>query len=65
MHSNVRQLLVFIHTKNAVRVKKRLSVVRFFSPMTENIVSAKPRVQDVLMVLNTAETNKEWKIEAN
>lgn len=32
--------------------------------MTENIVSAKPRVQDVLMVLNTAETN-EWKIEAN
>lgn len=44
-------------------VKKRL--VRFCSPMTENIVSTNPRVQHLLMVLNIAETNKVWKIESN
>lgn len=59
---------VYTHNKCRCKlgeVKKGLSLLSdFFSPMIGNIVKAKPRVQYVLMVLDIAETNQEWKTEA-
>lgn len=63
------QLLVHIDTKNtdinSVGFRKISPLSDFFPLRTANIVTTNTIFQYFLMVLYLAETNKEWKIQAN